>query len=67
MVLKMNSSIEDIKNWVTEEDVLKVISAIEYITKEDITKEDPTKEDIDSIRETDNSINNILSDSSSSK
>lgn len=52
MVLKMNSSIEDIKNWVTEEDVLKVISAIEYITKEDITKEH-----IDSIRETHNSIN----------
>ena len=62
MVLKMKSSIEDIKNWVTEEDILKVISAMEYITKEDLTKED-----IDSIRETDNSINNILSDSSSSK
>lgn len=52
MVLKIESSIEDIKNWVTEEDVLKVISAMEYITKEDLTKGD-----IDSIRETDNSIN----------
>ena len=60
MVLKMKSSIEDIKNWVTEEDVLKVISAMEYITKEDLTKED-----IDSIKETDNSINKTLSDSSS--
>ena len=65
MVLKIKSSIEDIKNWVTEEDVLKVISAMEYITKEDPTKEDPTKEEIDSIRETGNSINKTLSDSSS--
>ena len=40
MVLNINSSIEDIKNWVTEEDILKVISAMEYITKEDLTKED---------------------------
>ena len=52
MVLNIDSSIEDIKNWVTEEDVLKVMIAMEYITKEDLTKED-----IDSIRETDNSIN----------
>ena len=59
MVLNIDSSIEDIKNWVTEEDILKVISAMEYITKED-----PTKEDIDSIRETYNSINKTLSDSS---
>lgn len=59
MVLNIDSSIEDIKNWVTEEDILKVISAMEYITKED-----PTKEDIDSIRETGNSINKTLSDSS---
>ena len=40
MVLNIDSSIEDIKNWVTEEDILKVISAMEYITKEDLTKED---------------------------
>lgn len=59
MVLKMKSSIEDIKNWVTEEDVLKVMIAMELITEEDLTKED-----IDSIRETDNSINKTLSDSS---
>ena len=52
MVLKIESSIEDIKNWVTEEDILKVISAMEYITEEDLTKED-----IDSVRETHNSIN----------
>ena len=60
MVLKIESSIEDIKNWVTEEDILKVMSAMEYITEEDLTKED-----IDSIRETGNSINKTLSDSSS--
>ena len=60
MVLNIDSSIEDIKNWVTEEDILKVISAMEYITEEDLTKED-----IDSIRETGNSINKTLSDSSS--
>ncbi|WXX03319.1 hypothetical protein [Brochothrix phage BtpYZU04] len=59
MVLKMDSSIEDIKNWVTEEDILKVISAMELITEEDLTKED-----IDSIRETGNSIRETLSDSS---
>ena len=53
MVLNMNSSIEDIKNWVTEEDVLKVMIAMELITEEDLTKED-----IDS-------INKTLSDSSS--
>ena len=60
MVLNIDSSIEDIKNWVTEEDVLKVMIAMELITEEDLTKED-----IDSIRETGNSINNTLSDSSS--
>ena len=54
MVLKMKSSIEDIKNWITEEDVLKVMIAMELITEEDI----------DSIRETGNSINKTLSDSS---
>ena len=59
MVLNIDSSIEDIKNWVTEEDVLKVMIAMELITEEDLTKED-----IDSIRETDNSINKTLSDSS---
>ena len=59
MVLNIDSSIEDIKNWVTEEDILKVISAMELITEEDLTKED-----IDSIRETGNSINKTLSDSS---
>ena len=40
MVLKIKSSIEDIKNWVTEEDVLKVMIAMELITEEDLTKED---------------------------
>ncbi|UKM96494.1 hypothetical protein [Brochothrix phage ADU4] len=59
MVLNIDSSIEDIKNWVTEEDVLKVMIAMELITEEDLTKED-----IDSIGETDNSINKTLSDSS---
>ena len=59
MVLNIDSSIEDIKNWVTEEDVLKVMIAMELITEEDLTKED-----MDSIRETGNSINKTLSDSS---
>ena len=59
MVLNIDSSIEEIKNWITEEDVLKVMIAMELITEEDLTKED-----IDSIRETDNSINKTLSDSS---